>query len=226
MTSYTVPPSRREAVVRQLRDEIVTGELPPGTVLKDAELARRLGVSITPVREAVAQLTTEGLVDLAPNRVRRVSVVTRKNALDVLDVMSVLACAGVEWGIPHVTDADIARMRTRLEETDAALDRGDTVVAGAAGADVSTIMISAAGNLELQAHVDLTVTRTLRLLALAADDDLWRIWRDGYRDVIDLLEADRRDEAVERYRRIFPAARERVAAMTFSPRTVVEHDRR
>jgi DNA-binding GntR family transcriptional regulator len=63
------------------------------------------------MREAVAQLTTEGLIDLAPNRVRRVSVITRKNALDLLDVMGVLACA---------------------------LQRGDTTVAGVAGADVST----------------------------------------------------------------------------------------
>jgi DNA-binding GntR family transcriptional regulator len=185
-------------------------------VLKDAELARRLGVSITPVREAVAQLTTEGLVDLAPNRVRRVSVITRKNALDLLDVMGVLACAGVERGVPHLTGADIARMRVRLEESDAALQRGDTTMAGVAGADVSTIMISASGNLELQAHVDLTVTRTLRLLALAADDDLWRIWRDGYREVIDLLEHDRRDDAVARYRRIFDDARGRIAEMPFT----------
>jgi DNA-binding GntR family transcriptional regulator len=214
--TYTVPPSRREAIVRQLRDEIVTGELAPGSVLKDAELAKRLGVSITPVREAVAQLTSEGLVDLAPNRVRRVSVITRKNALDLLDVMAVLACAGVAWGVPHLTEADIARMRVRLDESQAALERGDTTGGSAAGADVSTIMISASGNLELQAHVDLTVTRTVRLLALTADDDLWRIWRDGYLAVIELLEDDRREEAVERYRRIFVEARERVATMTFT----------
>lgn len=214
--TYTVPPSRREAIVRQLRDEIVAGVLAPGTVLKDAELAKRLGVSITPVREAVAQLTTEGLVDLAPNRIRRVSALTRKNALDLLDVMAVLACAGVEWGVPHLTEDDIARMRMRFDESQEALARGDTTVGSAAGADVSTIMISASGNQELQTHVDLTVTRTLRLLALAADDDLWRVWRDGYRDVIDLLEHDRRAEAVQRYRRIFDEARERVAAMAFT----------
>ena len=62
-----------------------------------------------------------------------------------------------------------------------------------------------------------TVTRTLRLLALAADDDLGRIWRDGYRDVIDLLEHDRRNDGVERYRRIFDDARGRIATMTFAP---------
>lgn len=215
--TFTVPPSRREAIVRQLRDEIVTGALCPGTVLKDAELAKRLGVSITPVREAIAQLTTEGLVDLAPNRVRRVSAITRKNALDLIDVMAVLACTGVDWGVPHLTEADVARMRVRLDDSMAALARGDTTGAGAAGADVSTIMISASGNLELQAHVDLTVTRTTRLLALAADDDLWRVWRDGYQDVIDLLERDERPAAAERYRRIFVEARERIATMTFAP---------
>jgi DNA-binding GntR family transcriptional regulator len=214
--TYAVPPSRREAIVRQLRGEIVTGELSPGTVLKDAELAMRLGVSITPIREAVAQLTSEGLVDLAPNRVRRVSLVTRKNALDVTDVMGVLAGAGVEWGVPHLTSADLAHMRARLDDSEAALRRGDTTAATAAGADVSTIMISASGNLELQAHVDLTVTRTVRLLALAADDDLWRIWRDGYRDVIDLLEQGRRDDAVARYRHIFVVARARIADMPFT----------
>ncbi|MBW0102059.1 GntR family transcriptional regulator [Pseudonocardia sp. KRD291] len=214
--TYAVPPSRREAIVRQLRDEIVTGELAPGTVLKDAELATRLGVSITPIREAVAQLTSEGLVDLAPNRVRRVSVITRKNALDLIDVMGVLASAGVEWGLPHLTDTEFARMRARLADSEAALERGDTTAASAAGADVSTIMISASGNLELQSHVDLTVTRTVRLLALAADDDLWQIWRDGYRDVIALLEQDRRNDAVARYRRIFDTARTRIADMPFT----------
>lgn len=214
--TYAVPPSRRESIVRQLRDEIVTGELPPGAVIKDAELARRLGVSITPVREAVAQLTTEGLVDLAPNRVRRVSAVTRKNALDLVEVMAVLACAGVERGILHLTAADIARMRARLDEFAAALQRGDTTAATAAGADVSTIMITASGNQELQALVDLVVARTSRLLALAADDELWGLWRDGYRDVIDLLERDERRHAVDRYRRIYDDFRDRVSEMSFT----------
>ena len=75
--SYAVPPTRTAAVVRQLRNEIVTGELPPGTLIKDAELAARLGVSITPVREAIAQLSVEGLIDIAPNRTRHVTKVTQ-----------------------------------------------------------------------------------------------------------------------------------------------------
>jgi DNA-binding transcriptional MocR family regulator len=111
--SYSLPLTRTETIVRHLREEIVTGRLAPGTVIKDAELADRLGVSITPVREAIMQLSAEGLIDISPNRTRRVTDVSQKNALELIDVMCVLACAGVEWGVPNLTEADLARMRQR-----------------------------------------------------------------------------------------------------------------
>lgn len=206
--TYSVPPTRREAIGRQLRSEIVTGRLPPGTVIKDGELAQRLGVSITPVREAIAQLIAEGLVDVAPNRVRRVAVVTTKNAVELNDVMGVLACAGVEWGIDNLTDDHLDRLRTRLVEFEEALSRKDMTVAYAAGADFSTIMILASGNRELQTHVDLTVTRTQRTLALQHDDRMWTVWVEGYRAVLALLERDERPAAVERYREIYRQVRE------------------
>lgn len=209
--TYSVPPTRREAIVRQLRKEIVTGGLAPGTVIKDAELAARLGVSITPVREAIAQLVAEGLVDVAPNRVRRVAVVTTKNAVELLDVMGVLACAGVEWGIDNLTDDHLDRLRTRLAEFEDGLARKDLMLASVAGADFSTIMIMASGNRELQTHVDLTVTRSQRILALGYDDRMWTVWVQGYRAVLALLERDDRAGAVERYRDIYRQCRELLA---------------
>jgi DNA-binding GntR family transcriptional regulator len=211
--SFVVPLTRREAIVRELRDEIVTGVLPPGTVIKDAEVAARLGVSITPVREAIAQLAVEGLIDIAPNRVRRVTHVTLKNALELIDVMGVLACAGVEWGVDNLTETHLERMRERLDEFMAGLERGDVTAAAAAGADFSTIMIMASGNRELQTHVDLVVARTLRLLSLTSDSDLWQTWVDGYRAVLALLERGDRAAAVERYRAIYPEYRARVQAL-------------
>src|SRR3954452_6659707 len=133
--SYAVPPTRREAVLQQLRQEIVSGELPAGTVIKDAEAAARLGVSITPMREAIAPLAAEGLIDLAPNRPRRVTQITQKNALELVDVMAVLACAGFEWGAPNLTDEHLAKMRVRLDEFVEALRRDDVGTAGTSGAD-------------------------------------------------------------------------------------------
>src|SRR3954471_18611728 len=105
--SYAVPPTRTAAAGRQLRNETASGDLPPGPLIKDAELAARLGVSITPVREAIAQLSVEGLIDIAPNRARHVTQVTQKNALELVDVMGVLACAGFEWGVENLTENNI-----------------------------------------------------------------------------------------------------------------------
>ena len=133
----------------------MSGTLPSGTLIKDAEVAARLGVSITPVREAIVQLAAEGLIDIAPNRTRRVTHMTQKNALELIDVMGVLACAGVEWGVDNLTETHLHRMRERLDEFSAALRRDDVTAAGAAGADFSTIMIMASGNRELQTHVAL-----------------------------------------------------------------------
>jgi DNA-binding GntR family transcriptional regulator len=201
--SFAVPPTRTAAVVRQLRNEIVTGELPPGTLIKDAELAARLGVSITPVREAIAQLSVEGLIDIAPNRTRHVTQVTQKNALELIDVMGVLACAGFEWGVDNLTATHLELLRQRQSEFVTALRDGNVLAAGAAGADFSTTVILASGNRELQSMVDLVVARTMRILAMTAESDLWRIWIDGHADIIKLLEdADHRG-ALARYRKIY-----------------------
>ena len=215
--TFALPPTRREAVLRQIRDEILTGVLPAGTVLKDAEVAARLGVSITPVREAIAQLAAEGLIDIAPNRTRRVTGVTQKSALELIDVMTVLACAGFEWGVPNLSAAHLERMRLRLDEFVENLQVGNITAATAAGADFSTIVILASGNRELQTHVDLVVARTLRLLANSAGQDIWDVWVTGYRETLEHLEADRPADAVDRYRRIYVDYRARVEHMLFDP---------
>jgi DNA-binding GntR family transcriptional regulator len=213
--SYVVPPTRTAAVVRQLRNEIVTGELPPGTLIKDAELAARLGVSITPIREAIAQLSVEGLIDIAPNRTRHVTRVTQKNALELIDVMGVLACAGFEWGVDNLTASHLELLHQRQQEFVAALRDGNVLAAGAAGADFSTTVILASGNRELQSMVDLVVARTMRILAMTAESDLWRIWIDGHAEIITLLEAGDNQGALARYRRIYVDCRAAVEQELF-----------
>jgi DNA-binding GntR family transcriptional regulator len=216
--SYAVPPTRTAAVVRQLRDEIVTGELPPGTLIKDAELAARLGVSITPVREAIAQLSVEGLIDIAPNRTRHVTQVTQKNALELIDVMGVLACAGFEWGVDNLTATHLDLLRQRQREFVDALRTGNVLAAGAAGADFSTTVILASGNRELQSMVDLVVARTTRILAMQAESRLWATWIEGHDDIIRLLEAGDAKGATARYRQIYVDYRARVERELFADR--------
>jgi DNA-binding GntR family transcriptional regulator len=121
--------------------------------------------------------------------------------------MCVLACAGVEWGVPNLTAADLDRMRQRLDEMLAGLRSADVGAATSAGADFSTIMISASGNRELQTHVDLVVTRMRRLLGLTPESDHWRPWIDGYTEVLALLERGDSQAAIARYRRIYTDVR-------------------
>jgi DNA-binding GntR family transcriptional regulator len=213
--SYAVPPTRTAAVVRQLRNEIVSGELPPGTLIKDAELAARLGVSITPVREAIAQLSVEGLIDIAPNRTRHVTQVTQKNALELIDVMGVLACAGFEWGVENLTDTHLDLMRQRQKEFVEGLRSGNVLAATAAGADFSTVVILASGNRELQSMVDLVVARTTRILAQSAESELWSTWIAGHDEIIELLEVGDKRGAVERYKRIYVDYRAKVETHLF-----------
>jgi DNA-binding GntR family transcriptional regulator len=178
-------------------------------------LAARLGVSITPVREAIAQLSVEGLIDIAPNRTRHVTKVTRKNALELIDVMAVLACAGFEWGVDNLTDTHLDLLRQRQNEFVEALRAGNALAAGAAGADFSTIVILASGNRELQSMVDLVVARTMRILAVTAESDLWETWITGHEAVLGLLEAGDRSGALARYRQIYVAFRAKVEAEPF-----------
>jgi DNA-binding GntR family transcriptional regulator len=207
---YAVPPTRTAAVVHQLRDEIVTGLLPPGTLIKDSEVAARLGVSITPVREAIAQLSVEGLIDIAPNRTRKVTQVTQKSALELIDLMAVLACAGFAWGAENLTETHLELLRRRQAEFVDGLRDGNVLTAGAAGADFSSIVILASGNRELQSMVDLVVARTLRILALTPESDLWQPWVEGHAAVLALLDAGDRAGAVQRYCDIYAEARTRI----------------
>jgi DNA-binding GntR family transcriptional regulator len=213
--TYAVPPTRTAAVVRQLRNEIVTGELPPGTLIKDAELASRLGVSITPVREAIAQLSVEGLIDIAPNRTRHVTKVTQKNALELIDVMGILACAGFEWGVENLTENHLVLLRQRQKDFVEGLRTGNLLVAAASGADFSTIVILASGNRELQSMVDLVVARTMRILALNAESALWTTWITGHDEILRLLEAGDTQGALARYRQIYVEYRIRVEQELF-----------
>ncbi len=213
--SYSLPMTRGESVLRQLRDEIVSGVLPPGTVIKDGEVAERFGVSITPVRESIAQLAAEGLIDIAPNRTRHVTRVTQKNALELVDVMAVLACAGFEWGVPNLTDTHLGLLRTRLDEFVDNLAADNVTAAAGAGADFSTVVILASGNRELQTHVDLVVARTLRLLALTADSDIWDVWTVGYAETLTLLEAGDHPGAIARHRQIYTEYRARLETWLF-----------
>ena len=100
-----------EATVDQLRDLIVRGELAPGSRLNERVLTARLGVSRTPLREAIKLLATEGLVDLLPNRGAVVAPIDPARIAETLAVMGALESLAGELACAHANDERIAEVR-------------------------------------------------------------------------------------------------------------------
>ena len=100
-----------EGVIDQLRDRIVQGELEPGARLNERVLCDQLGISRTPLREAIKMLATEGLVELLPNRGAIVTPLKAANIADTLAVMGTLESLAGELACANASEAEIAEIR-------------------------------------------------------------------------------------------------------------------
>lgn len=110
-------------VAAVLREEILRALLPPGKRLRQEQVAERLGVSTTPVREAFRILEAEGLVRLDPRKgvlVFRPSIDDVREAYDIREVLETLA---IGYAIDAMTPADIQALSALLEEMDETIDR-------------------------------------------------------------------------------------------------------
>ena len=96
----------RDVVFRTLRQAILTGEMKPGERLLEIHLANKLGVSRTPIREAIRMLELEGLVIMVPRRGAQVAQITEKSMSDVLEVRCALDELAVELACERITDEE------------------------------------------------------------------------------------------------------------------------
>jgi DNA-binding GntR family transcriptional regulator len=95
-----------------VRDKILTGEYGPGAVLNQATLARELGISTTPLREALRRLKSEGLVELDAHRDARVTGLSAEEARDLLEMRRALDPLAACMAAERRATSDIAAMRT------------------------------------------------------------------------------------------------------------------
>lgn len=105
----------RDAAYAALRDAIIDGTLLPGETLHDAELCEWLGLSRTPVREALHRLCDEQLVEMAPQRYTRVSRMTLAAAADTFAVVAVIHGLATELAVPKLTHYDLAALEAAQE---------------------------------------------------------------------------------------------------------------
>lgn len=119
------PRTRTETLRAQLADEIVSGALAPGTPLDEQELAARFGVSRTPVREAIRQLSASGLVSVRPHRGAVVALPTPAELNDMFEAMAELEalCAGL--AARNMTAAERRGLERLHEELRVLVQQGD-----------------------------------------------------------------------------------------------------
>lgn len=153
----------RDQAYEVLRAAIVNGELRPGQVVRDAELANAVGLSRTPVREALARLADEGLVESKPNSYTRVTPLERRDCAEAFVILRALHTLAVQLAVPRMTPADIARMRAANAEFAAALDRGDVEAALTADDAVHAVYVEAAENRTLTVTLERLAPRIRRL---------------------------------------------------------------
>lgn len=106
--------SLRGKVFQKIREEILNGVYQDGDELREITIGEKLGVSRTPVREALRQLELEGLVTIVPNKGAYVTAITQKDVKDIYKIRSLLEGLCARWATKNITDKQIEELEEIL----------------------------------------------------------------------------------------------------------------
>ena len=181
----------RDVVFNTLRRAILKGELKPGERLMEIALAERLGVSRTPIREAMRKLELEGLVVMIPRRGAQVANITEKDLNDVLEVRIALENMAIEKACARMTEREMEGLIRAAEKFEQGVEDGNPVNLAEADEAFHEIIYQASGNARL-----IQVLNNLR--------------EQIYRSRVEYLkEEDMRNQLVREHRELIRAIRER-----------------
>lgn len=113
-------------VFKSLEKAILSGEFLPGAALTEQSLSDELGVSRTPVREALRQLELEGLVKNVPNKGAEVVGISEKDVDDIYTIRVHIEGLAARWAAENITDGDIEKLRDTLELQEFYASKGDS----------------------------------------------------------------------------------------------------
>lgn len=119
-----VEKSLAEQIAMQLRRDILRGKLAPGAALKERDHAEEIGVSRTPMREAIRILAKEGLVELRPARSPIVAKPSLKQLTDNIEVLNALELLSAELACTRASDAEIRHICTLQDKLEALYNGG------------------------------------------------------------------------------------------------------
>jgi len=115
----------REQVADHLREEILSSRLAPGVELSEVALARSLGISRGPLREALGQLAAEGLVTIVPRRGAVVKRLTRQEFIDAYQVREALESLAIKLAVPRLSEREKGELHRMAEQMERAAAKAD-----------------------------------------------------------------------------------------------------
>lgn len=186
----------RDVVYEHLKEAILVGKLLPGERLLEVELAEQMGVSRTPVREAMRRLEREGLVVLRPFRGAEVVRVPRERAEQLFQVREALECLTARLVAARAGPADILLLRSIIEQAEVAARNGDYPGVNALNRRFHGELARMSGNIplvtlfeQIQDHINL-----LRATALSRPGRPEEAIRE-HADIVDAVAAGDADRA-------------------------------
>jgi DNA-binding GntR family transcriptional regulator len=185
----------RDDAFRAIRDAIVDGTLAPGERLNDAELCAWLGVSRTPVREALARLEQAGLVHTKPGRFTVVSPLDVRETRSAQSVAAAMHELAVREAVPQLSQSDLKAMRAANKEFAAALRRGDVDAAVSADDRFHDVAVAVSANAVIRAVLEQVTPLVRRAERLRFSSLTGRGSVAQHAAIIDLCAAGRADQA-------------------------------
>lgn len=161
----------RDVVFKKLRRAILLEELKAGERLTEIRLADRLGVSRTPIREAMRKLELEGLVVMVPRRGAVVAKISEKNLRDVLEIRRVLDMLCARLACERMSEEAKEKLNTACQDFEEAVKSGDLRDVAQKDVALHNIIIDATGNLTLQQMLDNLAEQMYRYRVKYLKDD-------------------------------------------------------
>lgn len=185
-------PSLHNELVTRVRDMILDGHLKPGEKVPEAELCQSLGVSRTPMREALKVLAAEGLLTLLPNRGAIVSKITPDEINELFPIMGALEALAGELACAHITDDALAAIWRNHNRMVAHYERGEWMPYIKLNRAIHEAIFAAAGNASLTALYQQLLVRS-HAVRFVVKKSAAR-WREAIEDHEKIMAAlDKRD---------------------------------
>ncbi len=195
-------PSLGDLVYERLLNGILSGELPSGSTINVRSLAKELGVSRIPIRDALLRLVAEGLVNNSDSRIATVARFTQKEAADVFQLREALECASARLAAERITAEQLAELRDIVNQLVEFVNDGDRK-ADAFDLDnrLHSLIAKAAGNDALGKEVVRFNQRVWVVQLVRMDPAVELKARDEHLAIIEALAAHNGDAVAEAMRR-------------------------